>query len=262
MHLARALAGLAVLAVAACGQQATPAAAAGEPVDPAALVGTWSVTGTAAADAVLTVDPYGFELREGADLRFGSWRAEPSGLFVAHVTGAGGETGEPPDTSTPPWLAAAATVTAEGPDVVLHDATGATTARLTPRTRSSPEPGGTAAPGPAAVLPEGLTPAERSRLAGRWTPAEPTRAPEPPHVELTADGAWHGSDGCNSAAGRWTAGADGVVLATSGPMTLMGCEGMVDVPGWLGQAARAGFDGETLVLLDPDGHELGRLVRA
>jgi hypothetical protein len=254
MHLARVLGGLAVLAVTACGQPPVPAEAAGEPVDPAALVGTWSVSGTG---AVLAVDPYGFELRDGTDVRLGSWRADPSGLFVAHVTGAAGELADP---STPPWLAAAATVTAEGTDVVLHDAAGEPTARLSRQPGPTAEPG---APGlgPAAPLPERLAPAERTRLAGRWMPAEPTRAPEPPHVELIADGAWTGSDGCNGAAGRWTSGADGILLATSGPTTLMACEGMVGVPGWLGQAARAGFDGETLVLMDVAGNELGRLTR-
>jgi hypothetical protein len=223
-------------------------------VDPGALVGTWSVTGTG---AVLAVDPHGFELRDGTDVRFGSWRADPSGLFVAHVTGA---TVQPPDTATPPWLAAAATVTAEGTDVVLHDAAGEPTARLSPQAGPPPQPGAPAL-GPAAPLPDGLEPAERSELTGRWVPAEPSGAQQPPHVELTADGTWTGSDGCNGSAGRWTAGADGILLATSGPATLMACVGMVGVPGWLGQAARAGFDGETLVLVDVAGNELGRLTR-
>ena len=62
-------------------------------------------------------------------------------------------------------------------------------------------------------------------------------------------------------AGRWVSGPLGMLLATRGPMTLMGCEGMAGVPGWLASTARAGFDGETLVLFDVDGRELGRLIR-
>ena len=229
-------------------------------MDPSALVGIWSVTGTG---TVLAVDAHGFELRDGTDVRFGSWRADPSGLFVAHVTGASGATQAPPDASTPPWLVSAATVAAEGTDLVLHDAAGEPTARLSRQAGPTAAPGAPEArTGQADPLPPGLEPADRSLLPGRWAPAETSTAPQPPHVELAADGTWTGSDGCNSAGGRWTAGPGGIFLATSGPSTLMACEGMVGVPGWLGAAARAGFDGETLVLLDADAHELGRLQRA
>jgi hypothetical protein len=268
MHLVRTVIGLAVLVLAACGQPADPAAPRGPaptPVGPAALLGTWAVSGIDAEGVVLTIDPTGFELRDGTGVRFGSWRADPSGTFVASVTGARGATaGEP---GTPPWLAAATTVAADGSDLVLRDAAGAQSARLTPQPGPPPVPGRPEVRSePAAPLPAGLVPAERSRLVGRWVPADPRpgRAPQPPHVELAADGAWTGSDGCNAAAGRWTSGPDGLLLATSGPQTLIACEGMVGVPGWLALATRAGFDtgsadDAVLVLLAPDGAELGRL---
>jgi hypothetical protein len=54
---------------------------------------------------------------------------------------------------------------------------------------------------------------------------------------------------------------DGWFVATSGPSTLIGCEG-APIPGIVGAAYRAGFDGKTLVLLDQAGAELGRLTRA
>jgi hypothetical protein len=60
--------------------------------------------------------------------------------------------------------------------------------------------------------------------------------------------------------GRWAVGADGRVLATSGASTAIGCHN-IPVDQWWPQAGRAGFDGRTLVLLDTDGHELGRLDR-
>lgn len=235
-------------------------------MDVAALVGSWSVTATATAtaDTMLVLHPDGFELRSGGPaVRYGSWRADSSGLFVAHVTGASG--GARPDMSTPPWLEAATTVTAAAGDRLLLDAAGRTTAQLSPRAWQPPAPGGpTGRSGPAAPLPAGLEPVERSRLIGRWEIADHERAalaPQPPHVDLAPDGAWTGTDGCNNGAGRWTTGPAGALLATSGPMTLMACAGMAPVPGWLGQTARAGFDGATLVLVDADGRELGRLVR-
>jgi heat shock protein HslJ len=232
-------------------------------VDVAGLVGSWSVTTTAtAADTILVLHPDGFALRGGPAVRYGSWRADSSGLFVAHVTGASGDARI--DMSTPPWLEAATFVTAATGDRLLLDAAGRTTAQLSPRAWPPPASGPTWRPGPAAPLPAGLEPAEHSRLVGRWEIADDGRAaptPQPPHVDLAAGGAWTGTDGCNNAAGRWTSGPAGALLATSGPMTLMGCAGVAQVPSWLGQTARAGLDGATLVLLDADGRELGRLVR-
>jgi hypothetical protein len=60
--------------------------------------------------------------------------------------------------------------------------------------------------------------------------------------------------------GRWTAGSDGRVLATSGVSTLIGCHN-VEVAQWWSTAARAGFDGSALVLIDRNGNELARLTR-
>lgn len=264
MRLLRAMIGMAVVVAAACGQPTAIPGGEGGPVDVADLLGSWSVTATAPADTILVLHPDGFELRSGPAVRYGSWRADSSGLFVAHVTGASG--GARPDMSTPPWLEAAATVTAATGDRLLLDVGGRTTARLSPRAWPPPAPGGpTGRPGPAAPLAAGLEPVEHSRLVGRWKIADHERAapaPQPPHVDLAPGGAWTGTDGCNNGAGRWTSGPAGALLATSGPMTLMACAGMAPVPGWLGQTARAGFDGATLVLLDADGRELGRLVRS
>ncbi|MFC6020815.1 hypothetical protein ACFP2T_32180 [Plantactinospora solaniradicis] len=80
-------------------------------------------------------------------------------------------------------------------------------------------------------------------------------------MELGADGGWSGSDGCNRQSGRWVAGRAGALLATMGPSTLIGCVN-VAVGSRLGNAWRAGLDGDVLVLLDPVGGETGRLRRA
>ncbi|MDT0163969.1 META domain-containing protein [Actinotalea sp. AC32] len=111
-----------------------------------------------------------------------------------------------------------------------------------------------------ATLPAGLVAPERDALVGRWVADAPV-ADDEPHVDLTADGTYTGSDGCNGAGGRWGLGADGRFLATSGPMTAIGCDG-APVPTWVATARRAGMDGESLVLLDADGGELGRLSRS
>jgi hypothetical protein len=258
----RIMIGLAIVAVAVCGHPAVPAGGGGS-VDVAELVGSWSVSGTGTVGAVLVLESTRFELRSGSDVRYGGWRADSSGLFVAHVTGAGGDA--PPDMSTPQWLEAATAVTRAGSHLLLLDAAGEATAHLSPQGGPPPGAAGPAGHfGPAAPLPTGLEPPERSRLVGRWEITDreqAARAPQPPHVDLAAEGSWTGSDGCNVGAGRWVSGPHGMLLATSGPMTLKGCEGMAGVPGWLASTVRAGFDGETLVLFDVDGRELGRLIR-
>ena len=61
--------------------------------------------------------------------------------------------------------------------------------------------------------------------------------------------------------GLWLAG-DGSWRAVAGPQTLIGCEG-VQVPSLAASARAAGLDADgRLVLLDADGAELVRLVRA
>ena len=79
--------------------------------------------------------------------------------------------------------------------------------------------------------------------------------PKVPFLELDAEGSWTSSDGCNGSMGRWTAGDDGRVLATSGASTLIGCHNVPVDQRWV-TAARAGFDGAALVLLDREGNEL------
>jgi hypothetical protein len=117
-------------------------------------------------------------------------------------------------------------------------------------------------PDPAPV-PTGLQPAHRTSLLGRWLPlpADDVQRPQQPMLELQADGTWTSSDGCNGSGGRWTAGDAGRVLAAAGFTNLIGCTN-VNVAGDLIGAARAAFDGTVLVLLDANGTETGRLVKA
>ena len=116
-----------------------------------------------------------------------------------------------------------------------------------------------------APLPAGLEPVEE--FVGRWLPVVPEatadEAEQPttePYVEFAADGTWSGSDGCNGHGGRWAATAEGNLIATAGPSTLIFCEG-APVGGWLSATALAGTSDGELVLLDSAGTELGRLAQ-
>jgi hypothetical protein len=153
----------------------------------------------------------------GADTWTGSWRATPDGLFVDHVSGGSGACYHGPG-SVPGWLRLAAGHRADGPDRLLVDREGDTVARLVPGGRPKVDADTAPSEGeppvltdelrrmlsPAAPLPGGLQPAAAADLVGRWVPSDPagTRAPQPPFVQLAADGGWTGSDGCNGQGGR------------------------------------------------------------
>ncbi|MFC7550543.1 hypothetical protein [Plantactinospora sp. GCM10030261] len=244
--------------------------------DPAALVGSWSVTGTG---TVLRLAPDQLSIFDDCGVHSGTWRADTGGLFVGYVYAH-----VPADTtrrscasadSLPAWLVNAAGFEVTGDGAVLLDPQGQAVARLSPGARPSPPPGvdpAEAAPPtltdevrqafrPAAPLPAGLTPAGRDAMIGRWVPASgPAVKVQQAYVELLADGAWRGSDGCNGQGGRWTSGPAGALLAVTGASTLIGCAN-VPVADWLSGAHRAGLDGEVLVLCDVAGTELGRLRR-
>jgi hypothetical protein len=288
------LAALVGLAVAACGTAAGAGAEGGRgsgsasgstsdplgPADPLLLIGVWQVRGTdEAPGTVLRLDVTDLSLWRSCGALRGSWRAENGGIFVADAGQSGDDscfTGR--DTALtlrPPWLVAATSFRTAGDARMLLDGHGAVTARLDPATGSPPAAGSPsaftdppvvddqarllfAAPEP---LPTGLRAATRATLVGRWVPdgADAVQRPKVPFLRLDADGSWASSDGCNGSMGRWTAGDDGRVLATSGASTLIGCHN-VPVDQWWITAARAGFDGAALVLLDRDGRELARLT--
>lgn len=247
--------------------------------DPLLLVGIWQLHGTdEPPGTVLRLDARELSLWRPCGAVLGSWRADDDGLFVADAgqSGDGGCFGPHATALTmrPPWLVAATQFRAEGASRLLLDVDGDVTARLDPPSGSptgdrprSPfqdppvvDSGATQAFATPAALPDNLRPATRASLAGRWVPtgAGDVERPRVPFLRLAADGTWTSSDGCNGSLGRWAAGDDGRVLATSGASTAIGCHN-IPVDQWWPSAARAGFDGRTLVLLDADGHELGRL---
>lgn len=239
------------------------------------LVNLWRVSGAAGESdrTWLRLDAREFQLWRDCGMVMGSWAATET-LFLGSVHAASGEcaTGGMP---TVGWLEGVTgyAATADGYD--LLDAGGSTVASLA--IDGAPQPIPTAAefytrppeitdevraqfPAPSA-LPAELTPASAAALEGRWVPVA-YEAPTDPHVVFSADGTWTGSDGCNGGSGRWAVGESGEFLATSGPSTLIYCEG-APVPSWVAGASSAGVSADGwLLLFDASGVEIGRLQEA
>lgn len=277
---------LAVLLLAGCAGQApqnddpNPDAPpiAGTPVEGESaalgLVNLWRVSGAAGeSDSTwLRFDAQEFQLWRDCGMITGSWRATDS-LFLAGVNGASGEcaTDAMP---TVDWLdeVTGFVETAEGYDLVSGSGTAVASLTLD----GAPEPIPTAAESftqppevtdevraqfrAAAALPGELVPATADTLAGKWVPVAYSVSTDPQAV-FSADGTWTGSDGCNGGGGRWAVGESGEFLATSGPSTLIYCEG-APVPSWVAQATSAGVNADDwLLLFDASGAEIGRLSR-
>lgn len=235
------------------GPQAPVAVASGG-VDPSILIGSWQVAD--AGDQPGAVVQFGagdVQVQVECGRLLGSWRANPLGMFVAGIHGWDGQCiGD----AAPEWLASATGFRDHDDGPQLLDRDGEVTARLvptgTPQPGESPQPYATPAP-----LPPDLAPADAESLLGRWRPVESPASRA--FLELARSGEWSGSDGCNGQGGRWVAGPDGALLATGGVSTLIACDNQVPVASWMTTAARAGFDGNELVLLDVDGNPVGRL---
>lgn len=252
-------------------QMGTPADGESEAIG---LVNLWRVSGAEGeSDATwLRLDAGEFQLWRDCGMIVGSWRASDT-LFIAAPFGGMGDC----VTTTMPevgWLEGAARFEVSTEGYELLDASGAIVASLS--IDGAPEPIPTAAEfyaqppeltdqvheyfRAAATLPTGLPPATNAALEGRWVPVAYAVSTDP-HVVFEADGTWTGSDGCNGGQGRWAVGADGEFLATSGPSTLIACEG-APVPSWVAQASTAGISADGwLLLFDTAGTEVGRLER-
>ncbi|MFL6137835.1 MAG: META domain-containing protein [Frankiaceae bacterium] len=276
--LAAVAAGAAVAALAGCGASAAAGPAAGgkqtvptsptSPVSPGArpfemnpmaLVGSWRLeeaTGEEPGAVLHLGDELTLDRRCGN--LTGSWRADTGGLFISYVYGGsqacmGSRSFEPPA-----WVTDSTGYRIDGADRLLLDARGWTTARLVPAPGPTPSLSYlTKLLGPAAPVPDSLTPATQADLLGRWVPRSGTSKAD---TRFDANGGFHGTDGCNGQGGRYVVGRAGAIVAVTGPQTLIGCDN-VDVGSWVAGAARIALDGPTLVLLDREGHELGRLGR-
>ncbi len=235
------------------------------------LVGTWAVSGKGVEAGTVLQVADDIEVFRDCGVVDADWDADgPEGLFVAS---SGSGDGTCPDAARPeavPWLQSAERFDVDGDARLLQDAEGHALARLEPqalRPTYGPNRGGGPAPAPSvsarrrarAGVPPPLPPTAQAptpeQLQRRWVPrgAEQTKA----ELLFAADGRYSGSDGCNGAAGRYALGSRGRLLATSGPSTLIGCNG---APVLVSGASRAGLVGGDLVLYDRDGSELQRLA--
>lgn len=92
------------------------------------------------------------------------------------------------------------------------------------------------------------------KLVGVWG----EDAPGQPHLEFTAGGEVHGSDGCNGVTTTYSVNGDRVDLARFAS-TLKACPGVDD---WMRGVRAVEIDGDVLVIKDASGTELGTLPRA
>lgn len=245
-------------------------AAVADAQDPLALIGQWRVTDAAGEEpgTVVRIGVGAVQIWRGCGDVEGSWVANSTEMHA--VVGGYSQTCDPLPTVT--WLEDAASYEVAEQGVTIRSDDGRVVALLAPD--DSPPPAERSGVGviPTVVddrtrvyfsgvldWPSALEPAEAEDLTGRWV-ARGEFATDP-HVVFSEGGRWAGTDGCNGAGGRWILDDGGSFASTTGAMTLIGCEGE-QVPSWVMTARAAGMDGHELVLLDLDGDELGRLVRA
>jgi hypothetical protein len=258
---------------------ATHPAMADPTTNPLRIIGDWRVIRARGAAAGTPVR-FGYQqlaFRQACGEFGGAWTAARGGLFLAETEGFAEKclhTGN----LDPAWLRTATRFTVVGPRasrrLTIFDGR-RVLAVLRPGRYPRPGPDGSFVPGPAPrvtaairgafvppkALPAGLKPATEQSLVGRWRPLGPVD-PRYSDIVLTvrADGDWAGTDGCNVQASRWESGPDGLLLVSPFGQTLVGCPRAPHAS--LADAARAGFRGTTLVLVDRTGAVVERLRRA
>ncbi|WP_185755369.1 META domain-containing protein [Micromonospora sp. A202] len=259
---------------------ATGTTGAAVPLVPEMLIGSWTlvdVADTGVGKILRLADSELHLIGSHCGTLGGSWRANDEGVFLADVWSAstvvvGSTPGcEKASQGTPGWLRSVTAYQFDGAGLpVLLDGRGQAVARLIPGATPTPEPDkvdsvleppvvtdeARRALAPAVALPATLVPADQRQPIGRWAPESGHKAA---HLEFTADGEWHGSDGCNDQSGRWITASGGALLATARAATLAFCADSVPIEQWVTTARRAGFDGKDLVLLNAHGDETGRL---
>jgi heat shock protein HslJ len=110
---------------------------------------------------------------------------------------------------------------------------------------SAPEPTGTRQPG---------------ELVGTWTLDETYDTDEQPFIAFVQDNTWTASDGCNRVRGTWQLSASGELTTTSGPQTMIACDG-AQLPLAVMFADSAEVDGDTLRITSSDRSTVTTLVR-
>ena len=109
---------------------------------------------------------------------------------------------------------------------------------------------------PSGSAPAAPTPED---LVGTWVVDATYDVRIQPFLTIVADGTWTGSDGCNGVQGTWELGSGGTLRTTSGPHTLIFCEGK-DLPALFDNAKTVAVDGDTLTLTDAAGQVTATLI--
>jgi heat shock protein HslJ len=136
----------------------------------------------------------------------------------------------------PSMLTDAARALVDGPSLLLTDTDGAIVVTLV-------------------KAPEGAVPEAAGSVIGTWS----ADAPQGAEVFLTfTDGKVTGKDGCNNLMGSWSAGTGDSVVLSGLSSTMMYCEG---VDTWLSKAVGLTLDGETAVVVDDTGTQIGTLIK-
>ena len=100
------------------------------------------------------------------------------------------------------------------------------------------------------VVPNSASPsgsAQPGAIVGTWVIDQRFDSPEQPYVSFVQDNTWSASDGCNRVQGTWELAADGTLTTTSGPQTMMACDG-AQLPLAVTRGTRVHVNGDTLVI--------------
>lgn len=100
-----------------------------------------------------------------------------------------------------------------------------------------------------------------AELVGTWALDEEFSSPEQPFIDFSEDGSWIASDGCNQVRGTWQLSEDGSLATTSGPSTLMVCDG-AQLPLAMAQATSVEIEGDMLLLTSSGASTTTVLVRS
>ncbi|WP_181397113.1 META domain-containing protein [Cryobacterium arcticum] len=84
-------------------------------------------------------------------------------------------------------------------------------------------------------------------LVGTWVIDHTFDGPEQPFVSFVQDNTWSASDGCNRVQGTWKIDDAGTLTTTSGPQTMMACDG-AQLPLAVSQGTSVSVDGDALVI--------------
>lgn len=247
----------------------TPTSTPAASPDAIGLIGLWRVSGAEgeSPDTWLRLDTDDAQVLRECGATHYLWDAR-DGTFVAGFGFLIGECEPHSDPTIPAWLGETSSYEQDGDGWMLLNDEGTTLASLVADGTAPPRPEGDEfGTAPTVSLSTELhfresaplpSPLVSGDISGRWVFEDLTDRPEV-YVEFDQN-AWTTSDGCNRQSGRWALTGTSLLIIGAGIATQMGCDN-VEVAPMVFEAESAGFDGETLVLVDDAGSELGRFVR-